>query len=118
VTSPCRISLTSPPRTLRDVEPQWAFVKTEAADSDKTSSIFPVALHAARNTRRDLNVWRTIMENMHGGPSGPQLYLLSEEGYEEVRFGDSQIIAVLKQTEDGLTHTRELRIAEVMGQIY
>jgi hypothetical protein len=54
VPSPRRISLTSPPRTLRDVEPEWAFDKTEAADSDKTSRIFPVALHAARNTRRDL----------------------------------------------------------------
>jgi len=56
VLPPWCISPTSPPRRLRRVEPKWAFVKTEAADSDTASRIFLKALHAARNTRRDLRM--------------------------------------------------------------
>ncbi|HUB92109.1 MAG TPA: hypothetical protein VMA74_20465, partial [Dyella sp.] len=41
VLPPWCISPTSPRRTLRRVEPKWAFVKTEAADSDTASRIFP-----------------------------------------------------------------------------
>jgi hypothetical protein len=92
VTPPRRISLTSPPRTLRDVEPEWAFDKTEAADSDKTSRIFPVALHAARNTRRDLRThthvvasrgrldraWLSLNTSYYVAPIGNPLALLDD----------------------------------------
>jgi hypothetical protein len=38
------------------------------------------------------------MEDVHGGPSGPQLYVLSEEGYEELRHIQTMLVLMAKVT--------------------
>jgi hypothetical protein len=60
---------------------------TRISSSDGHLFESETAPHAEASVRffADLSVWRTIMEDMHGIPLGPQFYLLSEEGYRELK---------------------------------